>query len=65
MGHQAYGVRFRQIEKLENQLEKIFQTIGFHFQPHGVATAGASRFLLVVRKGSPLPRRQCRDRCCG
>src|SRR4029077_19984039 len=40
------GVRFRQIEKLEKQLEKIFRTIGFHFQPHGVASAGASQFLL-------------------
>src|SRR5881396_2779324 len=40
------SVRFREIEKLEKQLEKIFRTIGFHFQPHGVATAGASQFLL-------------------
>src|SRR5215471_8277886 len=38
-------VRFRQIEKLEKQLEKILRTISFHFQPHGVATAGASQFL--------------------
>ena len=40
------SIRFRQIEKLKKQLEKIFRTIGFHFQPHGVATAGASQFLL-------------------
>src|SRR5215472_16912631 len=39
-------VRFRQIEKLEKQLEKILWTINFHFQPYGVATAGASQFLL-------------------
>src|ERR1044071_6408462 len=43
---QLVRVRFRQIEKLEKQLEKILRTISFHFQPHGVATAGASQFLL-------------------
>src|SRR5215467_4600042 len=40
------NVRFRQIEKLEKQLEKIFRTIGLYFQPHGIAPTGASQLLL-------------------
>ncbi len=40
------SVRFRQIEKLKKQLEKIFRTISFHFQPYSVASAGASQFVL-------------------
>src|SRR5215475_8121987 len=40
------SVSFRQIEKLEKQLKKIFRTIGFHFKAHGIATTGTSQFLL-------------------
>ena len=40
------GVRFGQVEKVEKQLQEIFRTIGFHFQPDGIAAAGASQLLL-------------------
>src|SRR4029453_13545265 len=40
------SVCFREIKKLKKKMEKIFRTIGFYFQSHGVATAGPSQFLL-------------------
>ena len=42
---QFAGIGFGQVEKVEKQLEKIFRTISFHFQPYRIAAAGASQLL--------------------
>ena len=42
---QFAGIGFGQIEKVEKQLEKIFRTISFHFQPYRITAAGASQLL--------------------
>src|SRR5438128_6770414 len=39
-------VCFGQIEKSQEQLEKILWTIGFHFQADGITSAGSPQFLL-------------------
>ncbi len=51
MGHgertiEAVKIGLGQIEKFEEQLAKIARAIGFHFQAHGIAPAGAPQFLL-------------------
>src|ERR1043165_8311907 len=43
---QLVGVRVRQIEKPQEQLEKIFWTIGFDFEADGIALTGPPQLLL-------------------
>src|SRR4030095_113684 len=50
MGHgkrtiEFIGVRFGEVEKPQEQFEKILRTIGFDFQAHSVPLTGASQFL--------------------
>src|SRR4030095_15900255 len=42
---ESVEVGIRQLEKLQEEIGEIVRTIGFHFQPHGVAPARTPEFL--------------------